>query len=225
MQPGQTIQPGVPPTKEAQPQPQPTTPPVDTPAPEPQPPVAPEQAPQPEASPETPWHFSADQQANPVDAASVPQATPVSWTASEYVAHNKGVSWFLLVGLAIVVVAVAIYALTRDVVSAVVIGIVGVTFGAFGARKPQVLEYIVDSKGIHIGHKTYPYVQFRSFSVLEDDGTHSIFLMPAQRFGLPINIYYELKDEGTIVEALGANLPLEERKAALIDRLMSKIRF
>jgi hypothetical protein len=127
--------------------------------------------------------------------------------------------------MAIFGAAAGVYFVTRDVVSAVVVVGVGAIFGAFGVRKPQVLEYMIDGTGVHIGQKSYGYDLFKSFSVLEDGGMHSILLMPAHRTGLPITIYYEPKDEATIVEAIGASLPLEAREPAAIDRFMSKIRF
>jgi hypothetical protein len=154
-----------------------------------------------------------------------PSVNPVSWTASEYIQHHKNAGWFLLAGLAIVVVAIAVFFVTKDVMSAVVIGVAGLLFAVYGARPPQVLDYSVDGTGVHIGQKFYPYTTFRSFSVQEEDATRSILLMPAQRIGLPITIYYDPKDESEIVGVIGANLPHEMREVAAVDKFMRKIRF
>jgi hypothetical protein len=170
-----------------------------------------------------PWQYSGEETQ---DAAGYQDdLEPVTWTASEYVAHQKGFSWFLLAGFASIAAAGVVYLITKDVVSSVVIAVVGLAFTAFGARKPQVLNYAVDGHGLHIGNKSYPYSTFRSFSVLEEDGARNILLMPVKRFNLPITIYYEPADEARIVAVLGSILPHEDRNVPVVDRFMSKIRF
>lgn len=175
--------------------------------------------------PESSWEFSGD------DGGTEPQGLPqtpvsvVSWTASEYIAHDKNISWYLSVIAAAVVVAVVVYFLTKDFVSPAVVVVIGVAFAVFGARKPQVLQYSVSNVGVQIGQKQYPFGMFRTFSVLEEDATRSILLMPLQRFNLPISIYYDPADEQQIVAALASHLPHEERSIGQIDNFMRKIRF
>ena len=175
---------------------------------------------------ESTWQFSATDDDYSGQAAPQPQsAHPVNWTASEYVAHDKNPGWYLMVVLGSVVIALIVYVVTRDYVSPAVMIVLGIAFAAFGARKPQVLEYGVDNGGVHIGQKSYPYGMFRTFSVLEEDAIRSILLMPLQRFNLPISIYYDPMDEQRIVEALSLHLPHEDRQVGPIDNLMRKIRF
>lgn len=155
----------------------------------------------------------------------MPDTRSASWTASEYVAHHKNAGWFMLLILATIAASGLIYLVTDELISAVVIGIVGLAFGIFAARPPQTLDYVIDEAGLHIGQKSYPYHIFRSFSVLDEGVMPSILLMPMQRFNLPITIYYDPKDEETIVTVLGSHLPHEPREVSAIDRFMSKIRF
>lgn len=150
---------------------------------------------------------------------------PVSWTASEFVSHEKSAGWYFLVIFGALLLGVVIYWLTKDIVSPVVVTVVGIAFAAFGARKPRVLNYAIDNEGVHIGARTYPYAMFRTFSVIEEDAIRSILLMPMQRFNLPISIYYEPTDEAKIIDTLGAYLPHQDRKPAPIDSFMRKIRF
>jgi hypothetical protein len=149
----------------------------------------------------------------------------VSWSASEYVAHDKNMGWYALVVLGSGVVAAVVYLITRDVISTSVMVILGITFAAFGARKPQVLEYAVDGAGIRIGPRHYPYSKFKTFSIIEEDAVRSILLMPLQRFNLPVAIYYNPEEEEKIIQALGVYLPHEDRQAGPIDSLMRKIHF
>jgi hypothetical protein len=247
MQPGETITPGqtpVPQQPTEQPQPQPAVPAPPTPnslpepsaqpqAAAPEPPVQPAATPPPQ-EPSQPQPQDASWKFNPNDTSQesfdagpppAPSVNPVSWTASEYIQHHKNVGWYLLAGVAVIVLTIIVYFVTRDVVSSAVIGVAGLAFAVFGARSPRVLDYTVDGTGVHIGQKFYPYGNFKSFSVQEEEATRSILLMPTQRVGLPITIYYDPKDEDEIVEVLGSNLPHEPREVSAIDKFMRKIRF
>ncbi len=150
---------------------------------------------------------------------------PISWTASEYVAHPKTVLWFTGMGLAVGLLTIAVFLLTKDAVSTVVTAIIGITFGAFAARKPQVLDYKLDETGLHIGPKSYSYDRFKSFSIMEEEAIRSILLMPLQRFMPPLTVYYDPADEDEIVRVIGNYLPHEQRSHDAIDRLMRKIHF
>jgi hypothetical protein len=228
MQPGQTINPGE----------QPSAPQSTAPAPSPVPPEVPSppspvkqqqpEAPDPlgsETSPSSNWQFNANDPAGDPENTFMPAADPVTWTASEFVSHEKNAGWYMLVVFGAIGLAAVIYLLTKDLVSPIVIVVVGITFAAFGARKPRVLDYAIDSRGVHIGNRTYPFNMFRTFSVVEEGAIRSILLMPMQRFNLPISVYYDPADEDKIVEALGSYLPHQDRQPAAIDNFMRKIRF
>lgn len=235
MQPGDMITPGQQPATPPE-QPEQSLPPqVVSPVVEPPPAVQVPQTPAvpaqqvPEPSPEQPaWQFTTENSQAPQDSFQLPQNNPsqdISWTASEYVSHDKTVSWFALAGLVVVAIAGIIYLVTREWISAVVVGVLGIAFAAFAARPPGVLDYALNNQGVHIGSHVYPYGMFRSFSVLQEGGVQSILLVPLQRFGLPITIYYDPADEERIIEVLGGHLPHENRNPSPIDNLMRKIRF
>jgi hypothetical protein len=185
-----------------------------------------EVAEQPPQEPASNWQFSQDDQSQAdVPSAPVSRHDPVTWTASEYIAHEKAGNWYVLLALAVFVLAAVVYFLTKEVVSTVVIIIMGLAFGTFAARKPQELTYVLDNTALTVGNKAYPYSQFKSFTVLEEGAIHSIMLMPLQRFMPPLSVYYDPKDENKIAEALSSYLPYEDRKQDAVDRLMRKVRF
>jgi hypothetical protein len=220
MQPGETITPGGQPPAPSEPAPEQPAQVPSAPAPDP----LPNPAPAPPA-PDTPWQFQAESPGGKGGVHAVAPATAVRWTASEYIAHQKGLEWYGLLALGIVAVVLLTFLITREIISTVVVGVVGIMFGIFAARPPQVLEYVVDHTGVHVGPKFYPYGRFRTFSVLQEGGMHAILLMPLQRFGMPLTIYYEPKDEDGIIEVIGNNLPHEDRQPGAIDNFMRKIRF
>lgn len=153
------------------------------------------------------------------------QGESVTWTASEFVAHNKGMGWYGVLALAAGALAAVAYLLTKDVVSSAIIIIVGILFGVSATRKPRILNYKVDSSGLTIGQKFYPYAEFKSFSVMEEGAFSSIMFLPLKRFMPPINIYYDPADEDKITLVLSQHLPVEHRTHDVVDRFLGRIRF
>lgn len=178
------------------------------------------------------WQFVPDQQTAPTPTPASPQAdnqstTDVyaSWTASEFIAYQKNAGWYIMAFFAIIVVASITFFISKDWISAIAIVFIGLLFISFAARKPRVLSYEISSQGIKIGGKLYPYSSLKSFAVIEEEAIHLIDILPLQRFMPAVSIYYEPKDEQTIIGVLGTYLPQEERKQPAIDKLMHKIRF
>lgn len=149
----------------------------------------------------------------------------ITWTASEFIAHHKSVNWYIVLGLATVALAVLGWFLSQDVVSSVFVCVIGFTFGLVAARKPREIGYRLDSSGLSLGVKHYPYQIFRSFSVVPEGAFSSIVFMPLKRFSQITTIYYDPSDEGKIIDLLSQRLPLAPRSHDLIDRLMWRIRF
>src|SRR5688500_14457038 len=133
------------------------------------------------------WQFRPDE--SPVipgdhvaqPSAELPEAS-VSWTASEFVAHQKNIGWYVLLGLAGSVAAIVIYGLAQDRISASLMILAGVALGVMAARQPRVLKYRLDDAGVHIGEKFYPYNSFKSFAVMEEGALRVIWLMSLKRF-------------------------------------------
>lgn len=162
----------------------------------------------------------------------VPSAEPhphhtssVSWTASEFIEHDKDTMWFAgLAGVTLIVVAI-IYFMTRDIFTAIIIMIAGILFGVAANRPPRNMQYTVDDHGVSIGAKTYPYADFRAFSVAQEGPLKSITFVPLKRFMPLLSMYYDPADEDEIAEVLSAHLPMQDHKADPLEQLMKRIRF
>lgn len=149
----------------------------------------------------------------------------VTWTASEFIAHEKDASWYLGLAVASAIVAVVIYLITKDFVSVAVVVVAAVLLGVYGARQPRQLQYHLDDRGITIGQKHYSYGEFRSFSVVQQGAFASIEFMPLKRFAPALSIYYAPEDEDSIITLLSNQLPMEEPRRDLVENLMRRIRF
>lgn len=184
------------------------------------------------------WQFKPDatppvQKAQPLSATDYPttqQSSPevplaeVSWSASEFIAHEKSAMWYVaLFGTTIVVVAL-IYLLTKDIIAVVAIGFVGILFGFLAAHKPRVLNYHLDSQGLTIDQKFYPYSDFKSFGVVQEGAFSSIVFMPMKRFMPTLTVYYPPENEDQIVNALSQYMPFAPAAHDLVDKMMRRIR-
>lgn len=191
--------------------------------------VEPQQQPQPQTEqpqPDSGWQFHNEDASASVQDDQMPvDDDSISWTASEYVTHDKSAAWFLILIVGAVLFIGIIYLLTRDKIIAFTLSVVAILFGVTAARKPRVLNYGVNTSGITVGRKMYPYPLFKSFSVVQESGMKSIYLMPIKRFSLPVSLYYPPEDEKTITDTLGSHLPYEDRKQDVVDQLMHRIRF
>lgn len=177
--------------------------------------------------PQSQWEYKSEDEASTTspEVTRKPSEVSVKWTASEYIAHEKSAGWYALLGVAVAIAALLVYVFTRDIVSGVVIGIIGMAFGVFAARRPKELEYAILPSGVHIGQRRYEYERLKSFSLVHEGPVRAIIITPLQRFSLPISIYFASEDEQKIVDTLSNYLPYEERDHDIIDRAMKKIRF
>ncbi len=148
----------------------------------------------------------------------------VSWSASAFIQHERGSSWyFALFGGAVLLSAIA-YVLTKDLFSVLIFIVLAVLIAFMVKRKPESVNYELRSDGVQIGPKFYQYSLFKSFSLSQDQGIRSINLTPLKRFMPPVSMFYPPDSEDEIMELLGNRLPQEQAKGEAIDRLARKLR-
>jgi hypothetical protein len=149
----------------------------------------------------------------------------ISWTAAEFIAHDKSPRWYGALAGAFVLLAIIVFAITRDKISTGVVIVAGIALGAYGARQPQQQRYTLDEDGLTIGQKYLPFTAFRSFSVIDEGAVSSISFFPLKRFGQLTTIYYDPSDEPVIIDLLADVLPMDGRTHDAVDRFMKRIHF
>jgi hypothetical protein len=180
---------------------------------------------------ETTWYHpnqSGDDPEMPQDMAVAlpePEIPDVQWTASEYIAHEKSVLWYVAFVVVAIVVGALAYLVTKDIVMVVVVLVAFASFGVMATRNPRMRDYALDSKGVHIGEKFYPYNRFKSYSLATLGDSRSVDFMPLERFRPPITIYMSDEQESMILAKLSGILPYEERRQDTVDWLMHRLRF
>jgi hypothetical protein len=149
----------------------------------------------------------------------------VEWTASEFVAHEKGATWYLLLALAGGAAAALIYVITRDIISSVAIMALAVILGIAGARKPRVLTYRLDRTGIMVGPRLHRFAEYKSFALIDEGAFWSVVFLPTKRFAVPLSVYLAPEDEQRVIEVLGSYLPIQQGQMGSVDRLMRRMHF
>lgn len=150
-----------------------------------------------------------------------------SWSGPEFVSHDKSSNWYMLFLAGALILAGAIYFLTRDIISSATVAIAIALFAFYGMRKPKDTNYVVGETGLSVGQKSFSYGDFSSFTVNKEGAYLSVTLLPLKRFSPPVGLYYQGQDEeeDQLVNFLSERLPLEQHKLDLVDNVMQRIRF
>ena len=171
---------------------------------------------------EADWQYrpaTPDYQQQPV------QPEGLTWTASEFVAHEKNASWYGLLVAAGLVTAGADYLVTKDMVSTAVVLVAVAALAVLSSHKPRIKQYVLTVTGVQIGAKSYFFQDFKNFSIAEDGNAASIIFTPLKRFMPALTMYVTPDMEDQVIDFLSTILPFEQHKPDAVDALMRRIRF
>ena len=190
----------------------------------------PEQQPVEETTQNAQWSYTSGQLMGEGEQ-NIPEATAnndeilISWTASEFVEHDKNSSWYLALAGVAVLISIIVYLFTRQIVSIVLVLIMAVVFGVYGSAKPRVLNYSISARGLTVGNTTHTFDTIKSFSVINEGGMPYIQVLFQKRLSIPVTIYAAPDEIDTIAEAIGQFVPYDQKKRDIADKLSSRIRF
>jgi hypothetical protein len=139
--------------------------------------------------------------------------------------HQKSGGWHVVIVLVFLIAGVAVGFLFHDVITAVMIFLVGVVLSYYGGHKPREITYQLDSHGLTIGTKHFQFSEFKAFSIVPEGAFETVQLIPTKRFLPMTTLFFDPQDGDKIIDILGSHLPHQERKADAIDSLMRKIKF
>ena len=149
---------------------------------------------------------------------------PVRWQATEYIQRDKTKVWlimFILVFLGFMAVSIFII---KSITFTILVPVMAAALLVYAYRPPRVLDYTLSRQGLHVNDHLYPFADFKSFGVIQEDDEHSIMLVPVKRFRPGVSVYFPREAGEAIVDLLGARLPMQELHLDLVDRLIRKLR-
>ena len=172
------------------------------------------------------WKFNKNDDQAPEITNTHDKPTEISWKALEYAQHEKNANWYVLLAAGTTGFAVLAYFINNKSITApLAITMFAVMFAVLASRKPRELDYNIDKTGISVGSKLYPYANYKSFMLVEEDELRSIWLIPLKRFNLIVPIYFQPEDEKKIVDTLASIIPAENQKLDLVSQLMHYLHF
>ena len=107
----------------------------------------------------------------------------LEWTAFEYEERERSPDWFWALGIIVATGSIAAI-IFSDYFFAVLIILSGLLLGFFAMRKPDLVSYELNSKGLRIRNRLYPYENIKSFWVQVE--IKPILFINSQRVFMPI---------------------------------------
>jgi hypothetical protein len=150
---------------------------------------------------------------------------PVHWSANESIDADKGGLWFVaLIIVALLLIAGDIFLLKDYTFSVLVVVMVAVII-LYSRRPARLIDYTLSGEqGLYIGEKLYHFSEFKGFGLIQDQGHHSILLIPVKRFSPGVSVYFPEDVGERIVDIFGARLPMHDMKLDFIDTIVRKLR-
>ena len=154
----------------------------------------------------------------------------LEWTALEYEEKERNSDWFWALGIIVVTSSLAAI-IYRNYFFAVLIILSGVLLGFFAKKKPDVVSYEINEKGLRIRSRLYPYENIKSFWIQishpEDVLGKDFLFIKSERFFMPIiavPINAEIAEEiQSIMQE--KNIPEEEMKEHVSEKIMESLGF
>ena len=148
----------------------------------------------------------------------------VGWVASEYVVQQRENLWYIgliLIGAGLTALAIWLKYWTFAVL--IVVSVVALI--VYVKRPPRKISYRLDREGLWEDEKRlHKYVDFKAFSVVQEQNNFSIVLTPKKRFGLSVRVYFPQDQGEKIVDMFGLKLPMKELKMDFLDKIVKFLR-
>jgi hypothetical protein len=147
------------------------------------------------------------------------------WVELDTFSYSKKPSWYLILLIITTVLSAILFLLTKDKVTTGVIIVSGMLIGIYGAKKPKPTNYEIDKYGFQIGPRFYPFEKFKSFSLLVQGENITAMIVPLHRFKPYTYLNFRAEIQDNVLDNLFNTLPLETRRADIVDRTMRRIGF
>jgi hypothetical protein len=148
----------------------------------------------------------------------------IEWSALEYEEKKRNADWFWALG--IIVVAVSITAIIyKNYFFAMLIIIGGILLGFFAIKKPEMVSYELNEKGLKIKTRLFPFKDIKAFWV--QTGPKEILFIKSERPFMPI-ISMPIRDKlGEKIRSvmLAHEVAEEEMKEGMSEKIMERLGF
>lgn len=154
----------------------------------------------------------------------------ITWSALEYEEKERSNDWFWALGVIVVTSSIASIIFENYFFAALLV-LAGVLLGFFAVKKPRLITYELNKKGLRIEKSLYPYENIKSFwvqlGVKGETNLKPMLFMHTERAFMPIiSIPIEEHLAPQIHSFLLAkNITEEEMKEHISDKIMEILGF
>ncbi|HEV7424374.1 MAG TPA: hypothetical protein VGO21_04260 [Candidatus Paceibacterota bacterium] len=152
------------------------------------------------------------------------QGEKLEWSALEYEEKTRSADWFWVLGVIIVTSAITAV-IYSDYFFAVLLIMGGILLGFFATKKPEIVHYELNEKGLKIRSHFYPYENIKSFYIQRSPKT--LLFIKSERLFMPI---FSVPIEDALAEhihsiMLEKNVPEEVMKEHFSEKVMEFLGF
>ncbi len=153
------------------------------------------------------------------------QNTKLEWTALEYEEKERGNDWFWALGVIVVASSVTSFIYSNYFFGLLLI-IAGILLVIFAVKKPDLVFYELNEKGLKIRNRLFPYENIKSFWIKRENEKPMLFIKSERLFmpiiSMPINPNHmeEIKNA-----MLSKNVLEEEMKGHVSEKIMDSLGF
>jgi len=149
----------------------------------------------------------------------------IEWTALEYEEKERGNNWFWALSIIIVASSVTSFIYSNYFFSIFLI-LSGILLITFAIKKPDLVFYELNERGLKIRNRLYPYQNIKAFWV-EKNKENSVLFIRSERMFMPI-ISMPIKQniaEGIRNFMLSVDVKEEEMEEHISEKIMDSLGF
>jgi sulfur relay (sulfurtransferase) DsrF/TusC family protein len=143
----------------------------------------------------------------------------LQWKAPEFIIHQRGKKWFLIMGvitLLLVIYALATNSATMAIVFIVLAGVYYLTHN----QDPKIIDIKITELGIYVGDTFYPYNMINAYWIIYNPPyVHSLNLRLSNKTFTKVVIQLDVQDPVAVRKMLAKEIPEIEGE----DESMSEI--
>ena len=149
----------------------------------------------------------------------------LEWSALEYEEKERGSDWFWALGIIVVASSITSF-IYKNYFFGLLLIISGILLGIFAIKKPDLVFYELNEKGLKIKNRLFLYENIKSFWIQKEDSKATLFIKSERMFMpiLSIPIKQDSVDEIQNL-MLESNIPEEKMKEHVSEKIMDSLGF
>jgi hypothetical protein len=148
----------------------------------------------------------------------------IRWQAPEYIQHPRPPIWFIGFWACVVLLMAVAAFVIKSWSFVILVPAMAVALMIYSHRPPRVMNYVLSRKGVYINDQLHPLTEFRNFGVQQGESLPALVLTPVKRFRPGLTVYFPPENGESIVDLLGAHIPMQEVTLDAFDKIVRKLR-